>query len=187
MPLDRTDDDPTRYGNPPGLGFWALVHEDYRTHGGDWTSPGFRALLVHRFGNWRMGIRSRALRVPLSVVYRMLFRRVRDRYGIELDFSTRVGRRVVIDHHSGIIISGYAEIGDECRLRQNVTLGIRAAGEDRAPVLGRGVDIGAGAVLLGPITVGDGAVIGANAVVLIDVPDGALAVGVPATIRRRAS
>ena len=97
MPLDRTDDDPTRYGNPPGLGFWALVHEDYRTHGGDWTSPGFRALLVHRFGNWRMGIRSRALRVPLSVVYRMLFRRVRDRYGIELDFSTRVGRRVVID------------------------------------------------------------------------------------------
>ena len=182
----RTDgDEPSRYGNPTSATFWQLVREDYRAHGSDWTSPGFRALFVHRFGNWRMGVRPRAARIPLSVLYRMLFRRVRDRYGIEIDFSTRLGRRVVVDHHSGIIVSGYATIGDECRLRQNVTIGIRAAGETLAPVLGRGVDLGAGAVLLGPITIGDAAVVGANAVVLIDVPAGALAVGVPATIRRR--
>ena len=85
-------------------------------------------------------------------------------------------------------MSGYARLGDDCRIRQNVTIGIRAEGETVAPVLGDGVDLGAGAVLLGGITVGDGAVVGANAVVLSDVPAGALAVGVPARIiERRAS
>ncbi len=178
-------DDPSRYGNPAGVTFRQLLAEDFRTHGRAWTSPGFRAVAVHRFGNWRMGVRSRVLRVPLSVLYRALFRRVRRNYGIEIDFSTRLGRRVVIDHQSGIVVSGFAAIGDDCRLRQNVTIGIRAEGDLRAPVLGNGVDLGAGAVLLGGITVGDGAIIGANAVVLTDVPAGALAVGVPATIKVR--
>ncbi len=173
------------YGNPGGVSLLGLLAEDYRAHGGDWTSPGFRALAVHRLGNARMGISSRLLRAPASVLYRSCYRWVRNRHGIELDYSTRVGRRVVIDHQSGIVVSGYATIGDDCRLRQNVTIGIRAVDDLRAPVLERGVDIGAGAVILGGVSIGEGAVIGANAVVLIDVPAGALAVGVPARVITR--
>jgi len=171
------------YRNPEGISFWQLVAEDYRAHGRDLTSLGLRAIVVHRFGNWRMGIRSKVLRAPASIVYRFLFRWVRNHYGIELEYSTALGRRVIIDHQSGIVISGHARIGDECRLRQNVTIGIRTLDDgDGAPTLGTGVDVGAGAVLLGRITIGDRAQIGANAVVLCDVPAGALAVGVPARI-----
>ena len=175
-------------GNPAGIGFWALIREDLRVHDGDWTVPGFRVLFVHRFGNWRMGVRSRVLRAPLSLLYRLMYRRVRNKYGIDLEFSTKVGRRVQIHHQSGIIINGYCEIGDDCILRQSVTMGIRSLDDmTGAPTLGRGVDVGAGAVILGRITVGDGAQIGANAVVLEDVPPGALAVGVPARIIERSA
>ncbi len=165
---------------------WALVREDYAAHGRDWTKPGFRAIAVYRFGVWRMGVRPKLLRAPLSLLYRALFRRVRNRYGIELPYSAVVGRRVVIEHQSGIVVHGSAVIGDACILRQGVTLGNRTM--DRpfdAPVLGRGVNVGAGATILGAVRVGDGAAIGANAVVLCDVPAGATAVGVPARIVER--
>jgi serine O-acetyltransferase len=170
------------FGNPSGVGLLDLLREDYRTHGSDLTVLGFRALAVHRFGNWRMSISSGLVRKPLSVLYRVLYRHVRNRYGIELPLGTRVGRRVAIDHHGGIVVSGAAVLGDDCRLRHTTTIGIRAPDQPGAPTIGRGVDIGAGAVLLGPIVVGEGAVIGANAVVLTDVPPGATAIGVPARI-----
>ncbi|MFN8051608.1 MAG: serine O-acetyltransferase [Acidimicrobiales bacterium] len=173
--------------NPPGLSLWELWREDFVAHGREF-SPGFRAVAVHRFGNWRMSVPSKLARAPLSVLYRFLNRRVRNTYGIELDYSTRWGRRSVIDHQNGIVVSGYVDIGDDCRLRQNVTMGVRSAADAAnglAPVLGNGVDVGAGAVIIGPITIGDGAVIGANAVVTSDVPAGALAVGVPARIVER--
>ena len=145
-------------------------------------------LAVHRFGNWRMGVEPKILRAPLSILYRYMFRRVRNKYGIELEYCVRVGRRVMIHHQSGIVINGYCEIGDDCVIRQNVTMGIRSV-RDRtgAPRLGNGVDIGAGAVILGDISIGDGAQIGANAVVLTDVPAGAVAVGVPARIISRSA
>jgi serine O-acetyltransferase len=83
----------------------------------------------------------------------------------------------------GIVVNGDTEIGDDCIIRAGVVLGIVAPDQaGGAPRLGKRVDVGVGAVLLGPITVGDGAVIGANAVVRCDVPAGALAVGVPARI-----
>ncbi len=82
------------------------------------------------------------------------------------------------------VINGYCEIGDDCRLRQNVTMGVRRADDLSCPKLGTNVDVGAGAVLLGGITVGNNAVIGANAVVVIDVPDGCYALGVPAVIKQ---
>jgi serine O-acetyltransferase len=126
-------------------------------------------------------------RAPLSWLYRRMHRKVRNKYGIELEFSTRVGRRVHIQHQSGIVINGYCEIGDECIIRHSVTMGIRSLADmTGAPTLGRGVDVGVGAVILGRITVGDRAQIGANAVVLRDVPAGAVAVGVPARIIERA-
>lgn len=163
------------------LGLWAQIKEDLAAHYGDWTLPGFRAVAVHRFGNWRMTVEPKLLRAPLSILYRMMFRYVRNHYGIELPYSARLGRRVVIDHQSGIVIHGDCIIGDDCIIRQNVTIGIRDMTDLRAvPTLGNGVNVGAGAVIVGPIHIGDGAWIGANAVVLKDVPAGAMAVGIPA-------
>lgn len=159
------------------------VHEDWCTHGRDWTLPGFRAVAVHRFGNWRMGIQPKVARAPFSVLYRMMFRAVRNVYGIELPYTAQVGRRVVFEHQHGIIIHGQAQIGDDCVIRHQVTLGNRHPDHPAdAPRLGRGVNVGAGAKILGAVSVGDGASVGANAVVLHDVPAGASAVGVPARV-----
>lgn len=162
-----------------------LIREDLAAHGGDWTRPGFKALAVYRFGVWRMTVSPKLLRAPLGIIYRHYYRRVRNVYGIELPYSASVGRRVVIEHQSGIVVHGATVIGDECIIRQNCTFGIRRMDElAKAPVLGRGVNVGAGAVILGDVNVGDFAAIGANAVVLCDVPPGAVAVGVPAVIKR---
>jgi serine O-acetyltransferase len=161
--------------------FFQLVREDLEAHDGDWTRPGFQALLVYRFGVWRMSIPWRLGRAPFSVLWRTLFAAVRNVYGIELPFSASIGRRVVFEHQHGIVVHGNTVIGDDCVIRQGVTLGIRRL--DRltdAPVLGRGVNVGAGAKILGHVMIGDHAEIGANAVVLHDVPPHTLAVGVPA-------
>lgn len=163
-----------------------LIREDLAAHGGDWTRPGFKALAVYRFGVWRMTVSPKLLRAPLSIIYRHFYRRVRNLYGIELPYSASIGRRVIIEHQSGIVIHGATVIGDDCIIRQNCTFGIRRMGElSKAPVLGRGVDVGAGAVILGDVRIGDFAVIGANAVVLHNVPAGAMAVGVPAVVKQR--
>jgi serine O-acetyltransferase len=160
-----------------------LIREDWRTHARDWTRPGFRALAVHRFGNWRMGVEPKLARAPFSVAYRALYRAIRNVYGIELPYTARIGRRVVFEHQHGIVIHGQAHIGDECVIRHQVTLGNRYLGHaEDAPRLGRGVNVGAGAKILGAVSIGDGAAIGANAVVLTDVPAGASAVGVPARV-----
>jgi serine O-acetyltransferase len=167
----------------PGLGLFAQIREDWIAHGRDWTRPGFRAVAVHRFGNWRMGVRPKLLRAPLSVLYRTMFRKCRNVYGIELPYSVKLGRRVVFEHQGGVVIHGNCEIGDDSIIRQGVTLGNRTP--DRpldAPRLGRRVNVGAGAVIIGAITLGDDAQVGANAVVLKDVPAKAMAVGVPARI-----
>lgn len=160
-----------------------LIKEDFECHGRDWTRPGFRALAVYRFGVWRMGVGPKLVRAPLSVAYRFMFRHVRNHYGIELPYSATVGRKVVFEHQGGIVIHGAAVIGDGSYIRQGVTLGNRSLNEPHnAPVLGKNVNVGAGAKLLGKVHVGDGAAIGANAVVLEDVPPGATVVGIPAKI-----
>jgi serine O-acetyltransferase len=167
-------------------GFWTLLREDYVAHDRDWTRPGFQAVAVHRFGVFRMRVRPKLARAPLSVLYRMLFRAVRNFYGIELPYSVQLGRRVVFEHQHGIVVHGDTVIGDDCIVRQGVTLGIRRMdGLDQAPVIGNSVNIGAGAKILGHVTVGDGAAIGANAVVLDDVPAGALVTGIPAKVTSR--
>ena len=167
-------------------GLFTLVREDWRANGRDWTRPGFRALAVHRFGNWRMGVRPKLLRAPLSILYRALERRCRNVYGIELPYTVGVGRHVIVEHQGGIVIHGASVIGDRCIIRQNCTLGLRRMNAlADAPILEEGVQLGAGAVVLGRVVLGAGAVVGANAVVTTDVPPGALAVGVPAVVRTR--
>ncbi|MBW4658763.1 MAG: serine acetyltransferase [Drouetiella hepatica Uher 2000/2452] len=165
------------------LTLWQQIQEDWEAHGRDWTKPGFRAVAVYRFGVWRMQVQPKLLRVPLSLLYKSLYRKVRNGYGIDLPYTVKLGRRVVIEHQNGIIIHGYSEIGDDSIIRQGVTLGNRYL--DRpfdAPKLGDRVNVGAGAKILGKVTLGDGASVGANAVVLCDIPAGQTAVGIPAKI-----
>ena len=164
-----------------------LLREDWNTYDKDLWRQGFWAMCVYRFGNWRYGIRPAWLRKPFSLAYRLLRTAIQIVAGIELHCETRVGRRLLIEHFGGIIVSGDAVIGDDVVIRQGVTIGLRTTGRRGAPVIGNRVDIGAGAKLLGNIRIGDDAVIGANAVVLCDVPAGALAVGVPAVIKLRSS
>jgi serine O-acetyltransferase len=165
------------------MGLWQQIKEDWIAHGRDWTKPGFRTVAVHRFGVWRMSVSPKVLRGPFSVLYRMLYRRCRNRYGIELPYSVKLGRRVVVEHQGCIVIHGHCEIGDDSIIRQGVTMGNRTLDKPfDAPKLGSRVNVGAGAKILGAVTIGDGASIGANAVVLKDVPAGAVAVGIPAKI-----
>jgi serine O-acetyltransferase len=104
-------------------------------------------------------------------------------YGIEVGKEVKLGEGVVFVHTIGTVIGGDARLGDRVRVMGNVTIG--TAKDNGYPGIGNDVDIGAGARILGPVTIGDGAVIGANAVVLTDVPPGALAIGVPAVIKTR--
>lgn len=172
--------------NPPGLGFVALVREDFHAHGAAYFEQGFWAIAVHRYGNWRMGVRPKILRAPFSLLYKVLYKLVEWTCGISLPYTVRVGRRVRIWHHGGMILHARS-IGDDCQIRQNTTFGVARTGEDgHIPVIGDRVDIGAGACILGSVSVGDDAVIGANAVVIRDVPPGATVGGVPARLLRQA-
>lgn len=160
----------------------ALWREDLATHDGNLFDQGFWAVAVHRFGNWRMGIRPKLLRVPFTLLYRFMFKIVECLAGITLPYTCRLGRRVRIWHHSGIILSAYS-IGNDVHIRQHTTMGVARRGENAdIPVVEDGVDIGCGACILGGIRVGRGSVIGANAVVLEDVPPYSVSAGVPARI-----
>lgn len=163
------------------------IRADLRAHSGDWAAQGFWVMLVYRFGRWRYGVRPALLRKLLSLFYKVLYKLVQILTGIELPCEVVIGRNFVIDHFGGIVISGYAQFGDDCRIRNGVVVGLKNVHEPIAPVIGNNVDIGAGAKVLGNIRIGNNVVIGANAVVLIDVPDNSLAVGVPAIIKQRSS
>lgn len=170
--------------NPVGIGVRALIAEDLRTHDGDLLSQGFWALFWHRFGNWRMGVRSRLLRVPLTLLYRVMYKLCQWMGGIDLPYTVRVGRRVRLEHFGGMILVAQT-IGDDVIIRQNTTFGIAGLDALKArPVIGNRVELGAGAVVVGPIHIGDDAIVGANAVVTKDVPAGAIVGGVPARLIR---
>lgn len=161
------------------------IRGDLAAHGGDWGAQGFWALVVYRFGRWRYRVRPVLLRKMFSLIYKVLFKLVQIVTGIELPCEVRLGKNFVIDHFGGIVISGYASFGDDCRIRNGVVVGLRRVDEPCAPQIGNNVDIGAGAKLLGNIRIGNNVAIGANAVVLCDVPDNHVAYGVPAVIKPR--
>lgn len=160
------------------------VRGDFVANGRDVSRPGFRAMVVQRIGAYRRNVANPVARKPLGLVYRLGHRFVRNRYGIEIHATTRVGRRCHLAHQSAIVIHEHATIGDDCMIRQGVTLGqiSGTAERDGAPTLGDRVEVGVGAVLIGPIRVGDDARIGPNAVVMRDVPAGATVMGPPAKV-----
>ena len=146
-------------------------------------SLGFWALQVYRLGHLRYRFTSRLVRWPLGALHLVLAKLAEIVCGVTIGVSAKIGRRLVIEHSGAIVIHGNAVLGDDCIIRQGVTIGNKR--RDRpleAPHIGHRVNIGAGAKLLGGVRVGDDAEIGANAVVISDVPAGALAVGVPARI-----
>lgn len=137
------------------------------------TYPGVHALLAHRLSHWLWNRRLRWIARFISALMRWWS-------GIEIHPGATIGRRFFIDHGTGVVIGETAVIGDDCTLYHGVTLGGTSWKKGkRHPTLGNGVVIGAGAKVLGPITVGDGARIGSNSVVLRNVPAGATVVGIP--------
>ncbi|NMM08030.1 serine O-acetyltransferase [Polaromonas sp.] len=157
--------------------------EDLRVAQEGSLSLGFWALQVYRMGHLRYRFRSRLVRWPLAALHLVLAKLAEMLCGITIGVSAKIGRRLVIEHSGAIVVHGHAVIGDDCIIRQGVTIGNRRRDRPQdAPHIGHRVNIGAGAKILGSVRVGDDAEIGANAVVLVDVPAGAVAVGVPARI-----
>ncbi len=140
------------------------------------TYPGVHALIIHRLSHWVWRKRFFWIARFISHITRWLT-------GIEIHPGATIGRRVFIDHGMGVVIGETAVIHDDCTLYHGVTLGGTSWNKGkRHPTLEQGVVIGAGAKILGPITIGAGAKVGSNAVVVKDVPAGATAVGIPARI-----
>jgi serine O-acetyltransferase len=140
------------------------------------TYPGFHAMLFHRLAHWLWNHGLRWLARIVSNISRFIT-------GIEIHPGARIGRRFFIDHGMGVVIGETAEIGDDCTLYHGVTLGGTSWEKGkRHPTLGNDVVIGAGAKVLGPITLGDGARVGSNAVVVKDVPARATVVGIPGRV-----
>lgn len=138
--------------------------------------PGLHALILHRPAHWFYGRKAYFPARLISQFSRFLT-------GIEIHPGAKIGRGVLIDHGSGVVIGETAEVGDNCTIYQGVTLG--GTGKEkgkRHPTLGKNVLVGSGAKVLGPFTVGDGAKVASNAVVLQPIPPDATAVGVPARV-----
>ena len=140
---------------------------------------GFHAIVYHRISHF-------CYKYKLLSLARWVSQVARHKTGIEIHPGAKIGRGLFIDHGMGIVIGETAVIGDNCTIYHGVTLGGRghSKGERRHPVIGDNVLVGAGAKLLGPITVGNDVSIGANAVVLHDIPDYATVVGVPGKVVR---
>jgi len=140
---------------------------------------GFKAVRIYRRANW-------FLKHNMKFIARWLSQRCVRKTNIEIHPGATIGRRLFIDHGTGVVIGETTIIGDDCTIYQGVTLG--GTGKDkgkRHPTLGNNVMVGAGAKVLGPITIGNDVRIAAGAVVLNNIPDGCTAVGVPARIARR--
>ncbi len=142
--------------------------------------PGLHAIWFHRVAHWTWKHGMRWIGRFISNIARWLT-------GIEIHPAAVIGRRVFFDHGMGIVIGETGEVGDDCTIYQGVTLGGTSLyrGAKRHPTLGKGVVVGAGAKILGGFTVGDGAKIGSNAVVVKEVPAGATVVGVAGRILER--
>jgi serine O-acetyltransferase len=180
-------DEGEKHENAPRVGaLWAQLVEDYRRHEGDWGAAGFRALAIYRFGVWSHRQKppvKRVLRIPWTFLYRFS----RNTYGIDLHHEARIGRRVRFATHGPIVVMPGSTVGEDCVIRHGVTIGgVLRGGAAEAPVLGRRVELGVGATIVGRVHVGDDARIGPNTAITRDVPEGAVVVApAPRTIYTR--
>lgn len=156
------------------------IREDYAIHGRMLRERALWAMAVYRFGQWAERSRMRPLRWLFGKVYGVFMIFTPIVTGVYLDRRVRVGRGFHIVHPGGISLHPAVSMGERCGVMQNVTIGMNMHGG--VPVIGDDVFIGVGAVILGEITIGSGARIAANSLVINDVPPGAVAMGVPAKI-----
>lgn len=202
LPTQARDDDPHAThelsARTPARRWWVerlarrfpvvdVIREDLQVNDGIWQ-PGAQAVVCHRLVNWaRSEEAPRALRRPVGLLAQAGLYVSRVVYGIELPAEVTLGRRVKVAHQSGIVIHGAAVIDDDVLIRQNVTIGLRGDDDEgqpqAAPHIAKGVSLGAGAVVVGPIEVSEGSWIGANAVVSQDVPAGGKAIAPRADVR----
>jgi serine O-acetyltransferase len=164
--------------NPPDIGFLSLVAEDFRTHGKSLLSPGFWTVAVHRFGNWRMSIKPKLLRGPMTALYRVAYRSVVAMWGIDLPYNVKVGRRFRLGHH-GCMVLGAGEFGDDVTISHSITVGLTRRNETKVPKIGNRVELGPGVCIVGGIKIGDGSYVGANTVVSRDLPPSSAVLGIP--------
>lgn len=155
------------------VGLRALLREEYRVNG-PLLKPGFQTMALYRIAVWSRRLPA-VLGWPIRLACRLGNVWCRNVYGIELYPTARIGRRLRIPHQGGIVIHYAAKIGDDCLIEHNATIGGTNRGsESDAPTLGNSVTVAVGAAVLGKIRVGDGARIGPNSVVMMNVPPGAI-------------
>jgi serine O-acetyltransferase len=175
--------------DPPRERDGAMIDElrrDYARHGGQLRHTGLWAIAVYRLGRWTTEA-PRPTRWAANRLYGALSLGVEVGLGVVLPRSTSIGRDLRIMHGASIRVHPDVVIGDRVTIMHEVTLGLNEGADGQregAPRIGNDVFIGAGAKILGPVTIGDGALIGANSLVVTDVPAGATAVGVPARVMR---
>lgn len=137
---------------------------------------GFLATVVYRFGRWTRGIRPRWFSYPFKLVYALASTVIDILFGINFSTNADIGPGLYIGHYGGIFLHG--DMGRQCSVGQGVTIGYKGAGKStRVPRLGDNVYVGAGAIVIGDISVGNNVVIGANTTVVKSVPDGCRVVG----------
>jgi serine O-acetyltransferase len=157
------------------------VIADFRRHDSSLLNRAFWAMAVYRYGNWANRLPPGPLRWFGSKLYGVQFLLVQMATGVTLHREVRIGKDFHIIHAGPIIVHPNTVIGDRCGIMHGVTLGTNMK-DGEAPIIGNDVFIGTGASVLGKIVVGDGACIGANSLVIRDVPPGAVVIGVPAVI-----
>ena len=161
----------SRATNKPAseLGLIELLKEDKASNQESLLRPGFHAMVMYRLGRWAA---ASPRRKPFLKVAKLLRLLVRNFYGIEMYWESDIGRRFTIAHQGAMVIHQFCTIGDDCIIRQGVTIGSADLFEPEGPTLGNNVDIGAGAAIIGKIRIGSNVRIGPNAVVFTDIPDG---------------
>ena len=165
------------------MNFYKLILEDLAVHREGLLAQGFWAIFVYRLGHTRFHYSSRIIRMVIGVIHLILHKLCEILFGISIGVTAKIGRRLNIEHFGGIIIHGNAVIGDDCLIRQGVTIGNKSSAMAlEAPTIGNRVSFGAGAVVIGKVTIGNDVDVGANAVIIQDVASNCIAVGVPAKV-----
>ena len=157
---------------------------DFYRHESSIINPALWAVLNYRFGRWGLTLRLAPIRFLVTLIYGINKWIIIYTGNIRIARRTKIGKDLQLVHVGNILISPDSVIGDRCRIQHNTTLAKNMDKNDAAPIIGDDVFIGTGAVILGGITVGDGARIAANSLVITDVPPGATAIGVPARIMK---
>lgn len=163
-----------------------MLREDWERSFRSWGRPGLHTIWVYRIGRWAR-TQQPPMRLAATIVHRALnVFLIRNVYGAEVSVDAVIGRRVLIGHHQAIQIPAHCVIGDDSLVRHNVTIGFGATDRnvEDVPHIGRNVQLGSGSVIMGPITIGDGAKIGPNCIVQSNVPPGSIVFVPPARVMK---